>query len=257
MALLLRLGGVPARVAAGFTSGQYNQVHHSWVVSDLDAHAWVEAFFPGYGWVRFDPTPTTDPALHDTGLEPLLPADSSNTANAGGAPKTAGRHGLGESGASATAATARRRSGAGGTLLPWPLLLLAGLIVAGGAVGLSRSRRPAMPPASSEADALVRELERAFSRMGRPLDAGTTLAALERRLRGAPDAAAYVAALGRARYTAGLAGPPAAAGRRAMRAYLRSGLGITGAIRALWALPPGRRRPVRAKIAARPPRLKR
>ncbi len=57
MAMLLRMGGVPARVAAGFTSGTYETRDHTWVVTDIDAHAWVEAWFPRYGWVRFDPTP--------------------------------------------------------------------------------------------------------------------------------------------------------------------------------------------------------
>ena len=36
---------------------QLQRSDHQWVVSDIDAHAWVEAWFPSYGWVRFDPTP--------------------------------------------------------------------------------------------------------------------------------------------------------------------------------------------------------
>src|SRR5205807_8603 len=62
MALLLRMGGVPARVSVGFTSGSYDTATRRWLVSDLDAHAWVEAGFPRYGWVRFDPTPAAAPA---------------------------------------------------------------------------------------------------------------------------------------------------------------------------------------------------
>ncbi len=62
MALLLRMGGIPARVATGFTSGTYDSATHSYVVSDIDAHAWVEVWFPHYGWVRFDPTPAAAPA---------------------------------------------------------------------------------------------------------------------------------------------------------------------------------------------------
>ena len=78
MALLLRMGGVPARVSAGFTSG-YLRVSrlNQWAVSDLDAHAWVEAWFPSYGWVRFDPTPGVG-ARNSAGGErcavPKLPA---------------------------------------------------------------------------------------------------------------------------------------------------------------------------------------
>ena len=57
MALMLRYLGVPARVAAGFTSGTYDDKHRTWTVTDHDAHMWVEAWFDGYGWLPFDPTP--------------------------------------------------------------------------------------------------------------------------------------------------------------------------------------------------------
>jgi protein-glutamine gamma-glutamyltransferase len=55
MAVMLRMLGIPARVAVGFTSGTYDG--ERWTVTDHDAHAWVEAWFRGYGWVPFDPTP--------------------------------------------------------------------------------------------------------------------------------------------------------------------------------------------------------
>ncbi len=54
MAAMLRMLGVPARVAVGFTSGSPDD--GTWVVTDHDAHAWVEVYFPGYGWIDFDPT---------------------------------------------------------------------------------------------------------------------------------------------------------------------------------------------------------
>jgi transglutaminase-like putative cysteine protease len=57
MALMLRMLGVPARVAVGFTSGNYDAKKGLWTVTDKDAHAWVEAWFAGYGWLPFDPTP--------------------------------------------------------------------------------------------------------------------------------------------------------------------------------------------------------
>ena len=57
MALMLRLLGVPARVAAGFTSGTYDAKKKEWVVTDHNAHAWVEVWFPKFGWLPFDPTP--------------------------------------------------------------------------------------------------------------------------------------------------------------------------------------------------------
>jgi hypothetical protein len=55
MALMLRLLGIPARVAVGFTSGV--PADGAWDVSDRNAHAWVEVWFPRQGWVPFDPTP--------------------------------------------------------------------------------------------------------------------------------------------------------------------------------------------------------
>jgi protein-glutamine gamma-glutamyltransferase len=57
MALMLRLLGIPSRVAVGFTSGSYNSHEQQWYVKDTNAHAWVEVWFPRFGWIPFDPTP--------------------------------------------------------------------------------------------------------------------------------------------------------------------------------------------------------
>jgi transglutaminase superfamily protein len=56
MALMLRYLGIPTRIAAGFTSGTYD--NGEWTVTDHDAHEWVEVWFRGWGWVPFDPTPS-------------------------------------------------------------------------------------------------------------------------------------------------------------------------------------------------------
>lgn len=56
MALLLRLNGIPARVAVGFATGKSTGTD-GYAVSSNNAHAWVEVFFPGTGWLPFDPTP--------------------------------------------------------------------------------------------------------------------------------------------------------------------------------------------------------
>ncbi|MGB2836165.1 MAG: DUF3488 and transglutaminase-like domain-containing protein [Candidatus Sulfotelmatobacter sp.] len=57
MAVMLRTLGIPARVVNGFRSDEFNDVTGYYVVRAKNAHSWVEAYFPGYGWVTFDPTP--------------------------------------------------------------------------------------------------------------------------------------------------------------------------------------------------------
>ncbi|MGA8527725.1 MAG: transglutaminaseTgpA domain-containing protein, partial [Candidatus Sulfotelmatobacter sp.] len=57
MAVMLRTLHIPARVVNGFRSDEFNDVTGYYVVRAKNAHSWVEAYFPGYGWVTFDPTP--------------------------------------------------------------------------------------------------------------------------------------------------------------------------------------------------------
>jgi transglutaminase-like putative cysteine protease len=57
MAVMLRTLRIPARVVNGFRSDEFNDVTGNYVVRAKNAHAWVEAYFPGYGWITFDPTP--------------------------------------------------------------------------------------------------------------------------------------------------------------------------------------------------------
>ena len=57
MVVMLRADGIPARYITGFLPGEYNDVGGDYIVRESDAHAWVEVFFPGYGWMTFDPTP--------------------------------------------------------------------------------------------------------------------------------------------------------------------------------------------------------
>ena len=57
MVILLRIVGIPARLVTGFLPGEWNDFGHYYVVRQQDAHAWVEVWFPGSGWVTFDPTP--------------------------------------------------------------------------------------------------------------------------------------------------------------------------------------------------------
>ncbi len=57
MAVMLRTQGIPSRVVNGFRSDEFNDLTGNYVVRAKDAHSWVEAYFPGYGWQTFDPTP--------------------------------------------------------------------------------------------------------------------------------------------------------------------------------------------------------
>lgn len=63
MVLMLRSQGVPSRMAAGFAQGTWLPEQGAFLVRERDAHTWVEVYFPGYGWVEFEPT--TDEAPVD------------------------------------------------------------------------------------------------------------------------------------------------------------------------------------------------
>jgi len=60
LAVLLRTLDIPARPVNGFITGEYNEVGENFIVRASDAHTWVEVYFPGVGWVEFDPTPRSD-----------------------------------------------------------------------------------------------------------------------------------------------------------------------------------------------------
>jgi transglutaminase-like putative cysteine protease len=55
--LMLRSLGIPARLATGYSTGQYDSVLNQATVREQDAHAWVEVWFPNHGWVPVDPSP--------------------------------------------------------------------------------------------------------------------------------------------------------------------------------------------------------
>jgi len=57
MAVMLRTLGIPSREVNGFLPGEYNDLAGDYIVRASDAHSWVEVYFPGNGWVTFDPTP--------------------------------------------------------------------------------------------------------------------------------------------------------------------------------------------------------
>lgn len=77
MTVLLRSAGIPARYVQGFGPGtlQDDTMPAKYLVTQGDAHAWVEVYFAGAGWVPFDPTP--GPALTAGFAAPVLPAAAS------------------------------------------------------------------------------------------------------------------------------------------------------------------------------------
>ncbi len=57
MAVMCRTLGIPARVAVGYDTGEYNSLTGYYEVNARDAHAWTEVYFQHFGWIQFDPTP--------------------------------------------------------------------------------------------------------------------------------------------------------------------------------------------------------
>ncbi|MEY3989005.1 MAG: hypothetical protein RI985_86 [Chloroflexota bacterium] len=57
MTVMLRTQGIPARYVQGYTGGDRDPSRGDYVVRESMAHSWVEVFFDGYGWQRFEPTP--------------------------------------------------------------------------------------------------------------------------------------------------------------------------------------------------------
>lgn len=75
MTFVLRAAGIPARVVAGYQGGELNPAGNYVLVRQLDAHAWVEYWLPGRGWISVDPTFQVAPERIEQGLEQALPAE--------------------------------------------------------------------------------------------------------------------------------------------------------------------------------------
>ena len=77
MTYVLRAAGIPARVVAGYQGGEYNPAGNYVQVRQFDAHAWVEYWQAGQGWVSVDPTFQVAPERIDMGLEETLAGEES------------------------------------------------------------------------------------------------------------------------------------------------------------------------------------
>jgi hypothetical protein len=242
MALMLRMSGIPSRVVSGFSPGTPDPDEDDrYLVSDLDAHSWVEAYFTGIGWVTLDPTPTGAPA---TGR-----SEASRPGSLAAAPDDANPGNLRRKGFTPPETPATdplATSGGGGGFPAWTIpagLLAVGLaaLAALGTIAAARRYRYERLSPGGRADAHLKELPGALARLGWPLDPAETLLAVERRLhRYRKDAAArYVNKLRTTRFSPAPDGTATLADRRALREALAGGNGLGSRIRGLVAVPPG------------------
>lgn len=74
--VMMRAGGIPARVVTGYQGGEMNDAGGYLIVRQSDAHAWSEIWLSGRGWVRVDPTAAVAPERVELGLGAALPADA-------------------------------------------------------------------------------------------------------------------------------------------------------------------------------------
>lgn len=71
-AVLLRSVGVPARIVTGYQGGEWNASQNYLTLRQYDAHAWVEVWLDGQGWVRIDPTTAVAPERIEMSAEQLF-----------------------------------------------------------------------------------------------------------------------------------------------------------------------------------------
>jgi len=237
MALMLRYLGIPSRVAVGFTSGTWKDGR--WTVTDHDAHAWVEAWFAGHGWLAFDPTPGRGTLT----AEYTNASDSADAIAALGAGRFLGLDSQGS-------APSRRRvappAQPTGRDVPWsaiaPFAALAAALLALAVVkGVRRHRRSATRDPRGRASAARAELAAFIRDQGAPVAGTASVAEVTAELRRlGVGGDAFAAAFSRARY-----GPPEVASiaaddtwreLRRVISILRSRLGPGRRIRGFLAL---------------------
>jgi transglutaminase-like putative cysteine protease len=248
MALMLRMLGIPSRVATGFSPGGRDPERNNFLVDDTDAHNWVEVFFPTIGWVTFEPTPAGAPAatqLDDNALGVTKPGPVSSKPDVAQLP---GQSGNAPAPKPAQTARGSHPTSGGGGIGFWPVAGLASLALLSSAAvagyGYLALRRGRLAPDELAAAELA-ELDSALARLGRPLPAGATLLRTEgllSRLAG-PRAAAYAARLRDRRYRRPDVAPPGIADRRSLRRALLRSADLRSTLRVLRAIPPGGPRP--------------
>ena len=136
MAVMLRSQGIPARTASGYAEGALDQETGLYLINERDAHTWVEVYFPGLGWIEFEPTAGESALSRPRGedpssasaaagaLGPTNPQSDEDLLNPGGGPIP---EDLGDEGLDDIQAT---------DMTTWPWWLWTGLTLLAAAVGL-------------------------------------------------------------------------------------------------------------------------
>jgi transglutaminase-like putative cysteine protease len=233
MALMLRMVGIPARVATGFAPGTpQTDAPGVYKVRDFDAHSWVEVYFPNIGWVTFDPTPAVAPAASQ---------GDDTTPGAVGPGRTP--RGLGQSlehdpvsGSGAVGSIDTGGSTVSWWMIPAGIAALVLLALLGWRLQRVLSSRAHLRPD----ERALQDLCSAMRRLGNPVPDGATLTGVERTLerRAGADAGRYARQLREYRYGGNGASLPRAKDRRALRRALARTARPFGRLKALRALPP-------------------
>lgn len=70
MVVMARAAGLPARLVVGYASGTWDEAESQFLVTAADAHSWAELYFPGYGWIEFEPTAGRPPLERPDAIPP-------------------------------------------------------------------------------------------------------------------------------------------------------------------------------------------
>jgi transglutaminase-like putative cysteine protease len=234
MAVMLRLAHVPSRVVLGYMHPAPD-AHGNFKVTSFDAHAWVEAYFGGLGWIPFDPTPTTGLAGGKKTDLPWAPhVYSTNSNDVPTRTNTAPAPQRNSASASTTHAAPVAAPSSGGpdmaliwTALSVLLLLLLGLTP--GVTRATRRRRRLLAARGGDPDALWAELSDTATDLGYVWSPARSPRQVSAWLSGdaasaAPALDALAVAVERRRYAPGISGDDAATLTRGLQA-------VTGELR--------------------------
>lgn len=71
MVVMLRAASVPSRLVTGYLGGEPDKTSGKFIIRGLNTHAWVEVFFPGYGWITIEATPSGTPLDSEDAASPI------------------------------------------------------------------------------------------------------------------------------------------------------------------------------------------